>query len=95
MSDLTKQEDLLMKIHRAIISVPIRRKVYDALESLGEYPPYYQDFLNAINKSSPSSTAGGPSGLTYGMIKALPEEVSHLAYDLLVKMWGAKHVPDW
>ena len=69
-------------------------KVQDALATLGDCPPSYQDFLNAI-KSSPMTTAGGPSGLTYGMMKAWPEEVSRLAYDPLAKMWGAKHVPDW
>ena len=93
-SDLSKREDLLMKIHHAIVSVPNRGKVQDALTSLGDSPPSYQDFLSAI-KSSPGSTASGPSGLTYGMMKAWPEEVSHLAYDILVKMWGAKHVPEW
>ena len=86
-SDLTKREDLLMKIHHAIISVPNRGKVQDALALLGDSPPSYQDFLSAI-KSSPGTTASGPSGLTYGMMKAWPEEVSRLAYDLLVKMWG-------
>ena len=93
-SDLTKREHLLMKIHHAIVSVPNTGKVQDALASLGECPPPYPDFLNAI-KSSPSTTAGGPSGLTYGMMKAWPEVVSRLAYDLLVKMWGLNHVPDW
>ena len=83
-----------MKIHYAIISVPSRSKVQNALATLGDCPPSCQDFLNAI-KSSPGTTASGPSGLTYGMMKAWPEEVSCLAYDLLVKMWGAKHVPDW
>ena len=82
-----------MKIHHAIISAPNRdNKVQDALAALGECPPSYQDFLNAI-KSSPSTTAGGPSGLTYGMMKAWPEEVSRLAYDLLVKMWGGDACP--
>ena len=84
----------MMKIHHAIISVPNRGKVQNALASLGDCPPSYAEFLSAI-KSFPRTTAGGPSGLTHGMIKAWPVEVSRLSYDLLVKMWGAKHVPDW
>ena len=83
-----------MKIYHAIIRVPNRSKVQDALATLGDCPPSYQDFLDAI-KSSPGTTASGSSGLTYAMMKAWPEEVSRLAYDLLAKMWGAKHVPDW
>ena len=83
-----------MKIYHAIISVPNRSKVQDALATLGDCPPSYQDFLDAI-KSSPGTTASGSSGLTYAMMKAWPEEVSRLAYDLLAKMWEAKHVPDW
>ena len=65
-SDLTKREELLMKIHHVIISVPNRGEVQDALATHGYSPPSYTDFLNAI-KSSPSMTAGGPSDLTYGM----------------------------
>ena len=77
-----------------IVSVSNRGKVQDVLASLGECPPSYQDFRNAI-ESSPSTTAVEPSGLTYGMMKAWPEEVSRLAYDLRARMWGAKYVPDW
>ena len=82
-----------MKTNHAIVSVPNNGKVQDALALLRDRPPSYQDSFNAI-KSSPSTTAGGPSGLTYGVMKARLEEVSRLAYDHLVKMWGAKHVLD-
>ena len=34
--DLSKREDLLMKIHHAIISLPNRGKVQDALATLGD-----------------------------------------------------------
>ena len=86
-SDLTEREDLLMKIHHAIISVPNRGKVQDVLATLGNSPPSYTDFLNAI-KSSPSTTAGGPSGLNYDMMKAWPEEVSRLSFELLEDVGG-------
>ena len=56
MTYLTKQEDLLMKIQHAITNVPNRGKVQDASAALGERPPTYQDFLDAI-KSAPSTTA--------------------------------------
>ena len=39
--------------------------------------------------------AVGLSGLTYGMMKAWPDEVSRLAHDLMVAMWGTNHVPEW
>ena len=67
--DLTERDDLLMKMHHAINSASNRGKVQDALASLGDCPPSYTHFLNVI-KSSTSTKAGGPSGLTYGMMKA-------------------------
>ena len=63
-----------MKIYHAIISVPNRSKVQDALATLGDCPPSYQDFLDAI-KSSPGTTASGSSGLTYAMMKAWPRSL--------------------
>ena len=35
------------------------------------------------------------TGLTYVMMKAWPEELTLLAYNGLVRMWQAKHIPEW
>ena len=41
---MAKGEELLLKIHHAIVSVPNRGKVHDALQSLGATPPLLLGF---------------------------------------------------
>jgi len=69
MADNSPDEEVLFKIHQAIINVPNRPKVQEELRMLSSNPPSFQAFSEAIRSKS-CGTAGGPSGLTYSMMKA-------------------------
>ena len=91
-----RQDEILLKIHHALTSVPNRPKVVEALEDtlLGAPPPSFEEYLRAIG-SLPSKSAGGPIGLTYALMKHWTEDIHRLMYDLLVNMWEAKITSDW
>ena len=55
--------------------------------------PSFDDFVREIKNGSADS-AGGPSGLTYGMMKTWPAQVQRAVYDALAANWTTKEIPD-
>ena len=60
-------------------------------ESLNE-PPSWNEFIKTINKAK-SNSAGGLTGATYNMYKALPEEVLKDIYKHIETIWKDKVIP--
>jgi len=56
--------------------------------------PTFAEFQQTI-RSCPEHSAGGPSGLTYAMLKACPEHALMKLYDNLACMWKAREIPEW
>ena len=66
---LVRRDEILLKIHHALRSVPNRSKVVEALEDtlLGALPSF-EEYLRVIGSRS-SKTAGGLTELTYALMK--------------------------
>ena len=81
---LVRQDEILLRIHHALVDVPNRSKVMTALDDtlLGSAPTFEE-------------SARGITGLTYALMKHWPEDIPKLMYDLLATMWDAKMTADW
>ena len=55
--------------------------------------PSFDDFTRELKNGSADSS-GGPSGLTYGMMKTWPVRVQRAVYDALASNWVTKEIPD-
>ena len=56
-------------------------------------PPTYQEWMDICMKEAKKGKASALTGLTYNMVKLWPESAMRRAYDLLLQMWEAEHIP--
>ena len=59
-----------------------------------ENTPSFEEFKKTL-KSRPDRSSGGPSCVTYGMLKSCSDSILRGIYDNLAVMWKEKYVPDW
>ena len=72
---LVRLDEILPKIQHALMAVPNRPKVLEALEdTLLGAPPSFEEYLRAIGSRS-SKSAGGLIGLPYALMKHWPEKI--------------------
>ena len=67
----------------------ISRKIKEALD----VSPAYEDFIAALQATIDSS-APGPSQITYGLIKQLPQDILQEVYQLLCDIWEGRLTPE-
>lgn len=77
----------LRKVHRAIYEVKRRTEVANKLSDLDK-GPILADFVSAIRKA-PSGKSGGPSKLTYDMLRALSIEAVQTIHSWMTECWEA------
>eukprot|EP01041_Mallomonas_annulata_P008426 gene8426-biopygen4060 len=56
--------------------------------------PTIDEFLDVV-AHCPNTSAPGPTGLTYAMIKVWPAETQKMAYQALAAMWEDRQIPPW
>ena len=56
--------------------------------------PTWDQFKKELEAAS-NRSAGGPSGLTYGMLKHSPEPLIQKIYECLLELWKSKAIPKW
>ena len=81
-------------IWEAITDVPKIAAERAQLHEVYTQPPTYDDYLTAI-KSHKKDTAPGMSGLSYRHLKALPEDLHKLTYQMLCTLWPTQHILDF
>jgi len=84
----------LHALWRGITHSPQRAAVHKDLFDRLHQPPSLDRFRATIKRHTRKS-AGGPSGLTYAMVRAWPESLTKEVHQLLSDVWTAGHVPDW
>ena len=57
-------------------------------------PIIFDDFLKMIKRAR-SKSAGGITGLSYGMLKLAPDTLLNFLFDLSTNLWIEKHIPEY
>ena len=57
-------------------------------------PPSMEEFQHEI-KLAPKGRSGGPSGLTYDMLKLIPQCAVELIHTQMTALWESKSTPEW
>ena len=81
-------QDLLEKIWKALQRKT--DKVYDSAVVC----PTYAEYCSAI-EHLPKDSAPGISGLSYNMLRIIPEHLSKAMYDSMAEIWADKLIPDF
>eukprot|EP01041_Mallomonas_annulata_P042122 gene42122-biopygen5635 len=68
--------------------------ITDTLTLEFQNTPTIDEFLDVVTHC-PNTSAPGPTGLTYAMIKAWPAETQKMAYQALAAMWEDRQIPPW
>ena len=84
-------EDLFWPV---LTDVPKVDQVRRDLEVALSTPPSLHDFCRSV-RSHHGSTAPGPTGLTYNMLKAWPDATLATAHACLSQLWTAEATPMW
>ena len=58
-----------------------------------EAAPTFEQWTDICLKDARKDKASSLSGLTYNMVKLWPESALRRAYNLLLQMWEAEHIP--
>ena len=85
---------LTKTIHKALYSTLAKRDKIEKFLTRKATTPSLEEFINAIKESNDHS-AGGPSGLTYKILKDLPLAVKEHCYNDLLKQWDSGSFEDW
>ena len=87
-------DELRQLIHRAIRRVPRGAKIESELKKAFVELPNLDEFTEAIKKAKVNSSVG-VNGVSYNMLKTLPEEpIANLHY-CLTRIWQERGTPDW
>jgi hypothetical protein len=86
-------ERLRRCIHQAIIQVRGREEVEAKLNHLKEGPSIAK--LMAGRKAAPNGRSPGPTGLTYTMLKDMPDALVEEVWESINDKWRRKYVGDW
>jgi hypothetical protein len=70
-----------------------RAQLVEKLQSLDDGPTF-EEFKQAI-RLSPRKRSGGPSGLTYDMLRLVEEDIILKVYEQLRAIWSTKRFPTW
>ena len=81
-------QDFLAKLLRALQRKT--DKVYDSAVVC----PTYAEYGSAI-EHLPKDSAPGISGLSYNMLRIIPEHLSKAMYDSTAEIWADKMIPDF
>ena len=71
-------------------SINIERR--SALADRLQQCPTWDEYKQAV-RCAKLNSSGGPTGCTYNMLKALPDNASRAMYDEMVRLWGKKTIP--
>jgi hypothetical protein len=76
--------------HRADLGSSLRESAVEGLLT----PPTKAEFAALCQKTKKKGKSASINRLTYNMVKHWPEEVIDKVYDLLIKLWTDKHIPE-
>ena len=85
--------DLQDLLWEAIMHTPRRPEISCKIKEAIEVTPSYEDFTEALQATKDTS-APGPSQITYGLIKQLPQVILQEVYQLLCDIWEGRLTPE-
>ena len=85
--------DLQDLFWEALMHTPRRQEINRKIKEALEASPAYEDFIAALQATKDSS-APGPSQITYGLIKQLPQVILQEVYQLLCDIWEGRLTPE-
>jgi hypothetical protein len=84
-------EVLIETFHKATTTVPHRAEVIEELRTLDDGPTFLE-FKTSV-RMAPCGRSGGPSGLTYDLLKLLDDRVLQLVHEKLQLLHAQQTVP--
>ena len=87
-------EEFLVLFQQSLLSTGSTRLHVEADLMSFEAGPTWEQFSLELESAS-NTSAGGPSGLTYGMLKHSPPELVRSIYDQLCCLWLSRETPAW
>ena len=93
LATMTIPADLQDLLWEAIMHTPRRPEISCKIKEVLEVTPSYEDFTEALQATKDTS-APGPSQITYGLIKQLPQVILQEVYQLLCDIWEGRLTPE-